>query len=106
MKGFGVPLVLLGGGGYTIENVSRCWAYETGLMMNQEIDNIIPSSDEFYYYYSKDNNVIHFDVEKRPNTNSYAYLSSIEERITENLRNSNPRPSVPFHHVPINVIDI
>jgi len=27
MMGFNVPMVLLGGGGYTIENVARCWAY-------------------------------------------------------------------------------
>lgn len=26
MMSYGVPIVLLGGGGYTIENVSRCWA--------------------------------------------------------------------------------
>jgi histone deacetylase 1/2 len=27
MKRFGIPMVLLGGGGYTIANVARCWAY-------------------------------------------------------------------------------
>lgn len=27
MKSFNVPMILLGGGGYTIENVARCWAY-------------------------------------------------------------------------------
>ena len=35
MKGFGVPTILLGGGGYTIENVSRCWAYETGMVLKR-----------------------------------------------------------------------
>lgn len=35
MKQFGTPMVLLGGGGYTIENVARCWTYETGLMMGR-----------------------------------------------------------------------
>lgn len=35
MKSLGIPLILLGGGGYTIENVSRCWAYETGLMLGR-----------------------------------------------------------------------
>ena len=35
-------MVVLGGGGYTIENVSRCWAYETGVILNQEIDEKIP----------------------------------------------------------------
>jgi histone deacetylase 1/2 len=27
MKNFGIPMILLGGGGYTIENVARCWAF-------------------------------------------------------------------------------
>ncbi len=39
MKSFGTPMVLLGGGGYTIENVARCWTYETGLMVGVDIEN-------------------------------------------------------------------
>lgn len=31
MLTYGLPTIMLGGGGYTIENVSRCWAYETGI---------------------------------------------------------------------------
>ena len=42
MKNFGIPMVLLGGGGYTIENVARCWTYETGLMLDKDINNDIP----------------------------------------------------------------
>ena len=30
MKKYNLPLMLLGGGGYTIRNVARCWTYETG----------------------------------------------------------------------------
>jgi acetoin utilization deacetylase AcuC-like enzyme len=33
MMGYGTPIVFLGGGGYTIENVSRCWAYETSVIL-------------------------------------------------------------------------
>ncbi|KMS93989.1 hypothetical protein BVRB_025910, partial [Beta vulgaris subsp. vulgaris] len=29
VKSFGLPTLVLGGGGYNIRNVSRCWAYET-----------------------------------------------------------------------------
>lgn len=31
MMSYGVPLMLLGGGGYTVHNVARLWAYETGV---------------------------------------------------------------------------
>ena len=35
MKSFNVPLLVLGGGGYTIRNVSRCWAFETARLLDQ-----------------------------------------------------------------------
>lgn len=34
---FGVPMLLLGGGGYTMRNVSRCWCYETGRMLGLDL---------------------------------------------------------------------
>ena len=34
---FGVPVLVLGGGGYTMRNVARAWAYETGLLVGQRI---------------------------------------------------------------------
>ena len=34
---FNVPLLLLGGGGYTMRNVSRCWCYETGRMLGLDL---------------------------------------------------------------------
>lgn len=39
MKSFNLPLLLLGGGGYTIRNVARAWTYETSIALNQEIPN-------------------------------------------------------------------
>ena len=39
MKSFNLPLLLLGGGGYTIRNVARAWTYETAIALNQEIPN-------------------------------------------------------------------
>lgn len=32
-----IPCILGGGGGYTIQNVARCWAYETGLACGVEL---------------------------------------------------------------------
>lgn len=39
MKSFHLPLLVLGGGGYTIRNVARCWAYETSLLLNTAISD-------------------------------------------------------------------
>lgn len=37
MKNYNLPILLLGGGGYTVENVARCWTYETALALNEVI---------------------------------------------------------------------
>ena len=39
MRRYNVPMLLLGGGGYTIRNVARCWTYETAVALNCEIAN-------------------------------------------------------------------
>lgn len=49
--GYGLPTLMVGGGGYTIQNVARCWAYETGVALGMEIDNNIPRYDPYYGKY-------------------------------------------------------
>lgn len=39
MKSFNLPLLMLGGGGYTIRNVARCWTYETAVALDASIPN-------------------------------------------------------------------
>ena len=39
MRRYSVPLLLLGGGGYTIRNVARCWTYEPAVALNCKIAN-------------------------------------------------------------------
>ena len=39
IKNLNLPLLLLGGGGYTIRNVARVWTNETAIALNQEIPN-------------------------------------------------------------------
>uniref|UniRef100_H0X3X3 Histone deacetylase 2 n=2 Tax=Otolemur garnettii TaxID=30611 RepID=H0X3X3_OTOGA len=39
VKTFNLPLLMLGGGGYTIRNVARCWTYETAVALDCEIPN-------------------------------------------------------------------
>ncbi len=54
----GIPTILSGGGGYTIQNVARCWAYETSLACGIEIPNKLPEDLYFYNYY-KDEPYLH-----------------------------------------------
>lgn len=41
VKSFGLPLLVLGGGGYNIRNVARCWTYETAVLLDHSISNSI-----------------------------------------------------------------
>ena len=35
---------MLGGGGYTVRNVARCWTYETSLLVEEAISEELPYS--------------------------------------------------------------
>ena len=37
VKSYNLPLLLLGGGGYTVRNVARCWAFETAVAINKTL---------------------------------------------------------------------
>lgn len=56
MKSFNLPMLVLGGGGYTIRNVARCWAYETATLLDASLPAEIPYND-FYEYYGPDFNL-------------------------------------------------
>lgn len=42
--------MILGGGGYTIRNVARTWAYETGVCVGEEMDEMLPFNDYIEYF--------------------------------------------------------
>uniref|UniRef100_A0A674HVS7 Histone deacetylase 3 n=1 Tax=Taeniopygia guttata TaxID=59729 RepID=A0A674HVS7_TAEGU len=44
VKSFNIPLLVLGGGGYTVRNVARCWTYETSLLVDEPISDELPYS--------------------------------------------------------------
>ena len=59
VKTFNLPLLLLGGGGYTIRNVARCWTYETSKALsvdvaNGEWDRKLYNLYSFCYYFFSD----------------------------------------------------
>ena len=44
-----MPTLVLGGGGYTVKNVARCWTYETALLLDSDISNELPYTGEVTY---------------------------------------------------------
>lgn len=47
-------MIVLGGGGYTLRNVARCWAYETAILVDRdkEISNEIPENSPYLDYFA------------------------------------------------------
>jgi histone deacetylase 1/2 len=60
VKGFNIPMILLGGGGYNIPNVARCWAYETALCLEQDLPDQIPTGVGSMKDYGRDRR-LHID---------------------------------------------
>lgn len=99
MKKFNVPLMLLGGGGYTLRNVARLWAYETSLCCEDDLPNELPYT-EYFEYFSPDF-TLHPEANPRmENANSSAYLQAIVETVSRQLDLLAGAPSVQMHDVP------
>lgn len=101
VKNLNLPLLVLGGGGYTLRNVARCWTYETSLLVNQEIPNDIPMMEYIEYFGPNFTLLADKPGNDSPhNSNSKTYLENIVKYVQENLRNLEGAPSVQMHHTP------
>ncbi|KUL87113.1 hypothetical protein ZTR_05588 [Talaromyces verruculosus] len=98
VKSFNLPTLVVGGGGYTMRNVARTWAFETGILLNEQLDSQLPYND-YYEYFSPD-----YELDVRPsnmdNANTKEYLDKIRNQVIENLRRTGFAPSVQMTDVP------
>ncbi|KIH91941.1 histone deacetylase 1/2 [Sporothrix brasiliensis 5110] len=98
VRSFNLPTLVLGGGGYTMRNVARTWAYETGRLVGVEMDAVLPYN-EYYEYYGPD-----YELDVRSsnmeNANNYEYLEKIKIAVIENLKKTAPVPSVQMQDIP------
>jgi len=99
VKSFGVPTLVLGGGGYTIRNVARCWAYETAVLLDRkDIPNEIPFND--YYEYFAPDYELHLTPEPMENLNDKGSLDAVRIELLQQLQDLQGAPSVAMHEVP------
>ncbi|KAI8096268.1 uncharacterized protein BX664DRAFT_323504 [Halteromyces radiatus] len=98
VKKFNLPTLVLGGGGYTMRNVARAWAYETGVVVGEDIGPEMPYND-YYEYFGPDH-----QLDVRPsnmeNMNTPDYLEKIKTQVFENLSRTLFAPSVQMQEVP------
>ena len=93
--GHNKPTLILGGGGYTIRNVSRCWTFETSVILGEELSDDLPYND-YYEYYGPDYK-LHITPSNMENLNLPDNLEKIKAKIFDNLRQIVPAPNVQMH---------
>ncbi|CAN8232351.1 unnamed protein product [Cochlearia groenlandica] len=98
LRSFNVPLMVLGGGGYTIRNVARCWCYETAVAVGVELENQLPYN-EYFEYYGPDYK-LHIDPSPMKNLNTTKDMDQIRSTLLEQLSRLIHTPSVQFQHTP------
>lgn len=102
VKKFDVPLLVLGGGGYTARNVAKAWAYETSLCVGAEVHPNLPAHMPFLEHFGEERTLFpDLSVGGRyENRNSQAYLESVVMGIHEQLRYIQGAPSVQMQQIP------
>lgn len=102
VKKYNLPFLMVGGGGYTIRNVSRCWTYETSVALGVEIANELPYNDYFEYF--GPDFKLHISPSNMSNQNTTEYLEKIKNRLFENLRMLPHAPGVQVQAIPEDAI--
>ncbi|KAL9043348.1 MAG: hypothetical protein Q9214_003463 [Letrouitia sp. 1 TL-2023] len=101
-KKFNLPLIVLGGGGYTPRNVARLWAYETSVCIGTEVHPSLPAHTPFLEHFAPDRTLFPelSQTGRYDNKNSEKYLRDIVMSVREQLRYVQGSPSVQLQHVP------
>jgi acetoin utilization deacetylase AcuC-like enzyme len=100
MKSFNVPMLVLGGGGYTIRNVARCWTFETSVLVDTDLPNELPPNEYFSHYgpdFKLHPQIVDSSLE---NLNSRVYLNSVIKKVSEYLKFLDGAPSVQMQVIP------
>ncbi|KAI9839772.1 MAG: histone deacetylase [Sclerophora amabilis] len=103
VKAFNIPLLILGGGGYTPRNVARLWAYETSICIgaHENLNEAIPAHTPTLKAFAKEGPTLFPPLTgKFENKNSREYLSSIIVEIREQLRYLKGAPSIQMQNIP------
>ncbi|KAF4665308.1 Histone deacetylase 8 [Perkinsus olseni] len=105
LRRLGIPTLVLGGGGYSLTSVAKCWSMETAVWLNRgepflsagAEETCIPSSDQYYVRYAACPSV---HVKAQPDLKEHNTRDSVEHTVTTVLNNIKEyipiAPSVPL----------
>ena len=93
VRDLGLPLLVLGGGGYTVRNVARAWTHETAVLTHSELSPTVPDNEYVEYF------APHFDLlpelpSNFSNGNTREYLDSLVHQVQDMLKLTEHAPSV------------
>eukprot|EP00597_Dinobryon_sp_UTEXLB2267_P016323 CAMPEP_0201093396 /NCGR_PEP_ID=MMETSP0812-20130820/1906_1 /ASSEMBLY_ACC=CAM_ASM_000668 /TAXON_ID=98059 /ORGANISM="Dinobryon sp., Strain UTEXLB2267" /LENGTH=333 /DNA_ID=CAMNT_0047345533 /DNA_START=218 /DNA_END=1216 /DNA_ORIENTATION=- len=88
VRSFQLPTLVLGGGGYTLRNVPRCWAFETAVLLDTPLKDSLPFND-YLDYFGPDHR-LHLPVSNMENQNSRRYLEDLTARVLAMLQAVQP----------------
>ncbi|KIY50746.1 histone deacetylase complex, catalytic component RPD3 [Fistulina hepatica ATCC 64428] len=96
-----IPLVLLGGGGYTVKNVARTWAFETACALGVEdtLDPNLPWNEYFEWFGPRYRLEVVATNADDMNIRDGS-IRKVKEEVLENLQHMQHAPSVGMHDVP------
>lgn len=106
-KSLGLPLLILGGGGYTIKNVARAWLYETAITLgcHNVINEKIPPNE--YYQYFGPNYQLHLEPDASlSNLNTSSFCNIIREQVYDHLNRLDQVPCADYYIIPPDLRDI
>ncbi|NXV57304.1 HDAC1 deacetylase, partial [Molothrus ater] len=101
VKSFNLPMLMLGGGGYTIRNVARCWTYETAVALDTEIPNgMFEISDYIQVGMFEISDSIQVGMFEISDSIQCPSLAGSRQRLFENLRMLPHAPGVQMQPIP------
>ncbi|BEJ17007.1 hypothetical protein CspHIS471_0604080 [Cutaneotrichosporon sp. HIS471] len=97
VRSFNVPVMMVGGGGYTIKNVSKAWTKETSIMCGVELPEDLPFNRYMEYFGPR------YKLEVLPTNvddhNPPEFIEALKRQVFENLRELPHAPSVQMREV-------
>jgi histone deacetylase HOS2 len=113
VKAKNLPLLILGGGGYTARNVARVWTHETALLVGATLSDDLPSHVPYRQAFEGNKNgagklypqLSHIDI-RHANANDTEYLEKCYKNIRDQLRYLEGAPSVAMARLPRDVFQL
>lgn len=102
-KSLKMPLLLVGGGGYTPRNVARAWAHETSIAIGCPLNPLIPAHTPYRSHFRHETIFPTLEEilgEPRANRNTEKRINEIVRHTTEQLRFCQAAPSVQYYIIP------